>query len=72
MITFNPLWNTLKEKGISTYKLEHQYGMSKSMINKLRHNKSITLITLNELCNMFQCNITDIIDYTTDENEEKH
>ena len=38
------------------------------MINKLRHNKSITLITLNELCNMFECDITDIIEYTTVKN----
>ena len=61
MITFNPLWQTLKIKGITTYKLEHQYGMSKSMIHKLKHNQSITLQTLNQLCAMLDCNITDII-----------
>lgn len=68
MITFAPLWRTLKEKNISTYKLEHEYHMSKSMIHKLKHNKSITLNTLNELCNMFRCGISDIIEYV-DENE---
>ena len=61
MITFNPLWRTLDIKGISTYRLEHQYGMSKSMIHKLKHNQSITLQTLNQLCAMLDCNITDII-----------
>ena len=67
MITFNPLWRTLDIKGISTYRLEHQYGMSKSMIHKLKHNQSITLQTLNQLCAMLDCNITDIIEYTKDE-----
>lgn len=67
MITFYPLWKTLKSKGISTYKLEHQYGMSKSMIHKLKHNQSITLQTLNQLCNMLDCDITDIIEYTKEE-----
>lgn len=67
MITYAPLWRTLKEKNISTYKLERDYHMSKSMIHKLRHNRSITLNTLNELCKMFQCEVSDIIEYV-DEN----
>ena len=63
MIIYDPLWRTLKEKNISTYKLEHEYRMSKSMIFKLRHNKSITMNTLNELCRMFDCDIPDVIEY---------
>ena len=66
MIVYTPLWNTLEEKGISTYKLEHKYGMSKAMIHKLKHNQSITMITLNQLCQMFQCDITDVIKYIED------
>lgn len=66
MIVYTPLWNTLKEKGISTYKLEHKYGMNKAMIHKLKHNQSITMITLNQLCKMFECDITDIIEYIED------
>lgn len=67
MITYAPLWRTLQEKNISTYKLEREYHMSKSMIHKLKHDKSITLNTLNELCRMFQCGVSDIIEYV-DEN----
>ncbi|MCH5248490.1 MAG: helix-turn-helix transcriptional regulator [Lachnospiraceae bacterium] len=63
MIIYDPLWRTLKEKNISTYKLEHEYRISKSMIFKLRHNKSITMNTLNELCRMFDCDIPDVIEY---------
>ena len=63
MIVYTPLWKTLEEKNISTYKLEHTYGMSKAMIHKLKHNQSITMITLNQLCDMFECDITDIIEY---------
>ena len=63
MIVYTPLWKTLEEKNISTYKLEHTYGMSRAMIHKLKHNQSITMITLNQLCDMFECDITDIIEY---------
>ena len=66
MITYTPLWRTLKEKNISTYKLEHTYNMNKAMIHKLKHNKSITMQTLNQLCNTFECDISDIIEYTKD------
>ncbi len=64
MITYNPLWNTLKEKNISTYKLEKEYGISKSMIHKLKHNKNITLETVEQLCTLLDCELLDILEYT--------
>ena len=66
MITFEPLWRTLKEKNISTYKLLHHYNMSRGTLDNLKHNRSITLKTLNDLCEMLDCDITDIIEYTKD------
>lgn len=67
MITFNPLWDTLKKKGITTYDLIHHYGMSKGMLDNLKHDRSITLRTLNDLCEILECDILDIIEYTRDE-----
>lgn len=64
MITYNPLWKTLKEKNISTYKLEKEYGISKSMIHKLKHNKNITLETVEQLCTLLECELWDILEYT--------
>ena len=63
MITFSPLWQTLKTRGITQYDLLNKYKMSKGMLDNLKHNRSITLNTLNDLCNMPDCNITDIIEY---------
>lgn len=67
MIVYNPQWKTLEKKNITSYKLEKTYGMSKSMINKLRHNKSITLQTLDEVCKMLDINAADVIAYKPDE-----
>lgn len=66
VITFNPLWETLKNKGITQYELIVKYGMSRGTLDNLKHNRSITLVTLNDLCNMLECDITDIIEYTKD------
>lgn len=63
MITFDPLWETLKEKNISTYKLVTQYELSRGTLDSLKHNRSITLNTLDQLCNMLDCDISDVIHY---------
>lgn len=67
MIVYTPLWETLKKKGISTYKLEKTYNMNKNMIHNLKHNKSITMNTLDYLCKTFDCGILDVIEYIKDE-----
>ena len=66
MITFDPLWNTLKRKGITQYMLIKDYGFSTGTLDALRKNRSITLNTLNDLCNILQCDIIDIIQYQPD------
>ena len=66
LITFDPLWKTLSEKNISQYVLIKEYGFSTGTLDSLRKNRSITLTTLNDLCNILQCDITDIIEYTPD------
>ena len=66
MITYDPLWVTLKNRNISTYKLLKDYNISRGMLDNLKHNRSITMATLNELCTILDCDITDIIKYTKD------
>ena len=69
MISFAPFFSTLKKKGISTYKLINQFGVSRSLIDRLKHNKPITTVTLNDLCTYLNCEIQDIIEFKNDEKE---
>ena len=66
MITFDPFYNTLKEKGISTYKLINEFGISRSLLDRLKHNKPISTVTLNDLCNILNCKVEDILLFTED------
>lgn len=66
MISYEPFYKTLKEKNISTYKLINNYNISRSLLDRLKHNKPISTVTLNDLCNILKCNISDIILYTPD------
>lgn len=63
VITFEPFWKTLRRKGISQYDLIHKYCMSRGMLDNLKHNRSITLNTLNDLCNTYDCSIADVITF---------
>lgn len=62
MITYEKLWITLKKKGISQYKLI-QLGIDKHTLDALRHNRSITMYTLEHLCRVIDCRPNDIVDF---------
>lgn len=66
MITFDPLWITLKRKQMSQYSLIKNYGFSTGTLDALRKNKSITLNTLNDICRILQCEVSDVIQYVPD------
>lgn len=63
MITYSPFYETLKSRGISTYKLINQYNVSRSLLDRLKHNKPISTVTLNDLCKILDCAVEDIILY---------
>ena len=66
MISYEPFYKTLKLKGISTYKLINEYGISRSLLDRLKHNKPISTGTLNDLCTFLECNVSDILIYVKD------
>ena len=66
MISYEPFYRTLKEKKISTYKLINTYGVSRSLIDRLKHNKPISTVTLNDLCTFLDCRVEDILIYKKD------
>lgn len=67
-ISYNKLFDKLKEKGISTYQLR-QNGLSPTIINKLVHGQNVNISTLEYFCKLLNCNIGDIVDYIPDDTE---
>ena len=60
MIVFDRLWVTMKEKGISQYKLQKEYGISSGQLDRLRKNENISTYTLDKLCQILDCALEDI------------
>lgn len=63
MISYAPFYVTLKKKGITTYRLIQQYGISRSLLDRLKHNKPLSTVTIDDLCTMLDCNVEDIVKY---------
>lgn len=67
LILFDPLWDTLKEKGISQYKLIKDYKISTGQLDRLRKNGNVSTVTLDQLCSILDCDISDIVRYEKDD-----
>ena len=68
MIKYDPLWRTLKEKGISQYQLIKDYGIDKAYLQRLRQNLVVKTLILNRLCQILNCRIEEIMEYVPDDN----
>lgn len=66
MIIYDKLWQTMKKKGISQYKLIREYGFSTGQLDRLRKNENLSTYTLNRLCNILQCGIDEIMEHIPD------
>lgn len=66
MIVYDKLWQTMKEKNISQYKLIKEYNFSTGQLDRLRKNENVNTYTLNQLCNILDCKLEDIAEYKED------
>lgn len=61
MISYEPLWKTMKMKKISTYSLIKDFGISKGTLDALKHNRSVTINTIEKLCVILNVPIESIV-----------
>ena len=69
MITYDPLWKTMKEKNISQYRLVKAYGFSAGQLNRLKNNQYVSTHTIGVLCTILECSVEDIMEFRMDKSE---
>ena len=67
MISYDPLWKTMKERGATTYTLQVKGQISSSTIRRLKAGDAVSTNTLDALCKIRQCDLADIVLYLPDE-----
>lgn len=66
MIVYDRLWVTMKERGISQYKLIKEHKISSGQLDRLRKNENVSTYTLGQLCSILRCRLEDIAEYRED------
>lgn len=67
MISYDPLWETMKRKGITTYALIKDHSFSRGTLDSLKQNRNVSTATLNDLCNILSCRIEEVVKHIPDE-----
>lgn len=67
MISYDKLWEVMKERGISQYALIKQHKVSPGQITRLKRNESVSTHTIEMFCKILNCDVGDIMKYTPDD-----
>ncbi len=67
MISYEPLWETMKRKGVTTYTLIKQYGFSKGTLDSLKQGRNISTATLDDLCDILDCDVGEVLRHIPNE-----
>ena len=60
-ISYQPLWNTLKERGMRKEDLRLAAGLTTNMIANMGKGKNISMETLDRICEALNCGIMNVI-----------
>ena len=63
MVSYAPLWRTMEKREITTYTVITKDDISSRTINNLKHNRGITVYTLERLCEILNCTPNDVLEF---------
>lgn len=67
MISYDNLWKTMKERGVTQYALIKQYHISPGQLTRLKRNESVSTHTIGMFCKILKCKVSDVMEYIEDE-----
>ena len=74
MITYAPLWETMKKKKATTYTLRNKgavYSVGGGTMERLKVDLPVSTTTLDTICSILDCDITDVIEYIPNKKQEE-
>ena len=67
MISYRPFYETLYRKDLTEYALIFKHGFPAATLHRMKHSKPINTTTLDTLCEILQCPVSDILEYVPPE-----
>ncbi len=71
MISYAPLWKTMEEKGATSYTLINKGEIASATYKRLKDGESVSTNTLDALCKILNCTLSDIAKYVPDEPDKQ-
>ncbi len=68
MISYQPFYDTLLQKSITEYALIFKHGIPANTLHRMKHGEAITTKTLDALCEILDCSVSEILEYVPPEN----
>lgn len=61
MVTYEKLWETLKQKNIRKHNLMEMADISSTTLTKLNKNEIVALTVIVKICKALNCQIEDVV-----------
>ena len=67
MLSYTPLWETMKKQSATTYTLQVKGQISSSTIRRIKAGESVSTNTIDALCKLLDCSIHEVIQFIPEE-----
>lgn len=67
MLSYAPLWETMKKQSATTYTLQVKGQVSSSTIRRMKAGESVSTNTIDALCKLLDCSIHEVIQFIPEE-----
>ena len=71
MVSNDRLWETMEKRKISQYLLVRRYHFSSGQLHRIRKNEHVSTHTLEALCRILNCGVSDIVRVSFDHKENE-
>lgn len=62
MITYQKLWETMKTRNMTTYRLIKDYEISSAQIDRMKKNMYVSTHTIEMFCVILDCKVEDVME----------
>ena len=67
MISYVPFYETLAKRNLTEYALIFKHGIPANTLHRMKHGEAITTKTIDALCDILKCSVSDIIEFVPPE-----
>ena len=68
MISYAPLFETMKMRGVTSYRLERM-GFSRATYYSIKQGNSVSTNTIDQLCTLLHCTVGEVMEFIEPEGD---